>query len=126
MLFLSSFNWIRFACILSAALLLTNCGGGGSNTTMQDEPIDVSPDEGTPELQSVDSSGNYRLIWADEFNENSLNAENWTPELGYGSNGWGNDESQLYTSSEDNVKVENGNLLITALPEDLLGQLFGC
>jgi len=94
---------------LSIALLLTNCGGGGSNASNQD----VSEDE-VPELMSIDSSGNYRLHWSDEFNGTSLDATNWEAEIGYGSNGWGNDESQRYTDSADNLKVEDGNLVITA------------
>ena len=30
-------------------------------------------------------------------------------------NGWGNNEWQLYTDSRDNVRVENGNLVLAAL-----------
>jgi len=109
MFFFNPFNWVRCACVLSIALLLTNCGGGGSNASNQD----VSEDE-VPELMSIDSSGNYRLHWSDEFNGTSLDATNWEAEIGYGSNGWGNDESQRYTDSADNLKVEDGNLVITA------------
>ena len=41
---------------------------------------------------------------------------NWLLETGYGPNndGWGNNEWQLYTDSPDNVKLENGKLVITA------------
>ncbi len=60
-----------------------------------------------------------RLIWNDEFEGNVLDTKNWTYELGDGCGkgicGWGNDELQVYTDKKENVKVENGKLIITAL-----------
>jgi len=57
----------------------------------------------------------FALVWSDEFDVAGVpDASNWTMETGYGSNGWGNNEWQLYTASPDNVKVEGGNLVITA------------
>jgi len=59
----------------------------------------------------------YTIVWADEFEQSSAvpNPANWGYDLGYGSDGWGNDEWQLYTNNQQNVKVENGNLVISAL-----------
>ena len=59
----------------------------------------------------------YTLVWADEFEQASPvpNHANWNYDLGYGSDGWGNDEWQLYTNNQQNVKVEDGNLVISAL-----------
>ena len=57
------------------------------------------------------------LTMADEFDSGaSPSAELWTIETGYGDPdaGWGNDEWQLYTNSPENVRVEDGNLVITA------------
>jgi len=57
------------------------------------------------------------LTMADEFDSGtSPSTELWAIETGYGGedNGWGNDEWQLYTDSPDNVRVEGGNLVITA------------
>ncbi len=61
-------------------------------------------------------SSDYELVWADEFDQTSTmpNPAYWNYDTGYGTNGWGNDEWQYYTNSEDNVKVEDGNLVITA------------
>ena len=59
----------------------------------------------------------WALTMADEFDSGtSPSAELWTIETGYGPNddGWGNDEWQLYTNSPDNVRVEGGNLVISA------------
>jgi len=58
------------------------------------------------------------LTMSDEFDSGtSPSTELWEIETGYGPNGdgWGNDESQLYTDSPDNVRVEVGNLVISAL-----------
>lgn len=55
----------------------------------------------------------YQLIWADEFDEGTLDSNNWGFDLGYGSDGWGNDEWQLYTDEYDNIRVEDGNMVIT-------------
>ncbi|MBT8119660.1 MAG: family 16 glycosylhydrolase, partial [Gammaproteobacteria bacterium] len=57
----------------------------------------------------------YQLIWSDEFDVDGVpDTDNWVIETGYGDNGWGNNEWQLYTTSPDNVRVESDNLVITA------------
>ncbi|MGJ8684005.1 MAG: family 16 glycosylhydrolase [Nonlabens sp.] len=62
------------------------------------------------------------LVWSDEFDvDGAPDATKWTYDLGTGSNGWGNGESQTYTDRVDNVKVENGLLKITAKAESLNG-----
>lgn len=54
------------------------------------------------------------LVWEDNFDSNGApNTANWTYDLGAG--GWGNNESQTYTNSSDNVIVEDGLLKITAI-----------
>ncbi|MBJ7881110.1 glycoside hydrolase family 16 protein [Gelidibacter salicanalis] len=59
------------------------------------------------------------LIWEDNFNTNGApNPANWTYDLGTGSNGWGNNESQSYTDSPSNIIVEDGSLKITAKAEN--------
>lgn len=72
------------------------------------------------ETQEVVTLNN--LVWADEFDQDGApNPQNWNFELGDGSAqgipGWGNNELQFYTDRPDNVKVENGVLLITAREE---------
>lgn len=59
------------------------------------------------------------LTMADEFDSGtSPSPELWNIETGYGPEdiipGWGNDEWQLYTDLPDNVRVEGGNLVISA------------
>lgn len=60
-------------------------------------------------------------IWSDEFEGETLDTGNWNYEIGNGTNGWGNNEAQYYTDSEDNVKVQDGNLVITAKRESESG-----
>ena len=68
------------------------------------------------------SGSDYQLIWQDEFDvDGSPAADKWSYDIGTGSGGWGNGELQYYTSLPENVKVENGNLLITARNESYGG-----
>ncbi|OJF17292.1 MAG: 1,3--beta-D-glucan 3-glucanohydrolase [Bacillaceae bacterium G1] len=67
------------------------------------------------------SSAAYTLVWSDEFNGTSINTNNWTFEIGTGSNGWGNNELQYYTSRPENARIENGNLVIEARRESYGG-----
>ena len=60
--------------------------------------------------------------WSEEFNYNgAVDSDTWTHEIGNGEWGWGNGEFQYYTSSLNNVKVEDGVLKITAKREDIAG-----
>ena len=63
----------------------------------------------------------YKLFWSDEFEGNSLDASNWTCEIGRGNNGWGNSELQYYTDRQENVDVRDGKLVITARKESYQG-----
>lgn len=51
----------------------------------------------------------WELIWSDEFNETSLNMDNWSYETS--PIGWGSQETQTYTAG-DNVKFDGNNLII--------------
>jgi len=76
----------------------------------------------TDETQQVATLTN--LVMADEFDvEGAPNASMWTYDIGNGPNGdgWGNQELQYYTGRTENIKVENGFLLITAKEEAFEG-----
>jgi len=61
-------------------------------------------------------------IWFDEFNvDGAPNSSKWGYDLGTGSNGWGNNESQYYTNRTDNVVIANGILKIIAKKESYSG-----
>jgi beta-glucanase (GH16 family) len=61
----------------------------------------------------------YTLLWNDEFDGSSLKATNWIIETG--ASGWGNNELQNYTTRPENIKVEDGHLVITARKESYEG-----
>ncbi|MCT1400648.1 RICIN domain-containing protein [Paenibacillus sp. p3-SID867] len=72
-------------------------------------------------VNKANAAPNWNLVWSDEFNGTSLNRANWTPEIGTGSGGWGNNELQYYTERAQNVQVTGGNLVITAQKESYGG-----
>ncbi|HPF37725.1 MAG TPA: glycoside hydrolase family 16 protein [Phycisphaerae bacterium] len=61
-------------------------------------------------------------IWAEEFNGETLDLSTWTNDTGGG--GFGNQELQYYTARNQNIRVENGNLVITAIRENYQGKEF--
>lgn len=63
----------------------------------------------------------YELLWSDEFDGDALDTSFWTPEVGRGYDGWGNNELQYYTGRPENVAVRDGRLVITALKEEYEG-----
>lgn len=77
----------------------------------------------TANIQVTVSSGTgNNLVWSDEFNTaGAPDATKWGYDIGTGSNGWGNAESQYYTNRSQNVIVEAGMLKIKALKESFSG-----
>ncbi|MFK7921092.1 MAG: family 16 glycosylhydrolase [Bacteroidia bacterium] len=65
-----------------------------------------------------DSYPSMELVWSDEFDGSSLNEADWTYELGNGCDkglcGWGNNELQVYSNEEANLKLADGRMTITA------------
>ena len=94
--------------VLIAVSFLTNCQ---SETSGQENTQLTLETNSTIELEKPELS----LIWSDEFDGTVLNLDNWTYELGDGCPnlcGWGNNELQEYT--DDNHRLENGMLIISA------------
>jgi beta-glucanase (GH16 family) len=77
-------------------------------------------------LVATVSGQDWKLVWADEFDGDMLDTEKWSYMLGdgsdYGNPGWGNNELQYY--QEDNVKVADGVLTITARRENVESSQF--
>lgn len=70
----------------------------------------------------------YELVWSDEFDKNGLpDSTKWSYDYGNGcpNCGWGNNEKQFYTKNRlENVRVENGHLIIQAHKEDFEGSQY--
>lgn len=77
----------------------------------------------TDETQTV---ANFTApVLLEEFNQDGApNSDIWGYNIGTGDDGWGNNELQYYTDRTENVKVENGYLLITANEESFNGSSY--
>ena len=74
----------------------------GAGTVRWDDAMLVGPSSETPPPPPPA----LNLVWQDEFNTGETpDPGTWTMETGYGSNGWGNDEWQLYTNDPANVSI---------------------
>jgi beta-glucanase (GH16 family) len=68
------------------------------------------------------TSGRWMLTWSDEFdgtNGSAPDPAKWVIETG--GHGWGNHELEYYTPRAENVKQQNGKLVITARQEKFTG-----
>ena len=65
------------------------------------------------------------MVWSDEFNtDGQPDGAKWGYDIGTGSNGWGNNEAQYYTSRPENVTITGGILKITARKESYSGSAY--
>jgi len=92
----------------------------GLVTALRPGHTDISLSNG---IESVKSNfcvahhwGEYQLVWSDEFNGSSLDLNTWNVEVN--GNGGGNNEKQYYTSNPENLRVEDGNLIIQLRKEE--------
>lgn len=102
--------------LVLAALMAMSCASGPKSAPVtpltEDKPLDFA-----------------NLVWSDEFDGETLNRENWDYQTGDGTgyglpSGWGNNESQYYTDDPKNIKVENGELVITARKQSFRGMKY--
>ena len=75
------------------------------------------------------AANSQTLVWQEEFNTGtSLSNDLWTYDFGDGCErgncGWGNAELEYYTSRPENVRIENGNLVIEARSENFGSRAF--
>jgi len=64
----------------------------------------------------------WELVWHDEFEGPEIKGDYWTHEVG--GSGWGNGEAQYYTDRPSNAFIEDGQLVIQALEENMLGKRY--
>ena len=96
--------------------MLTSCNGGTDPAESSDvpaEPTETTATE-TPEIEG------YNLLWADEFDGDTLNLDIWTREVR--EPGWTNNELQEYRDSEENVFVQDGCLVLKAIKTEVNGR----
>ena len=66
-----------------------------------------------PQEATVPELDGYTLLWNDEFDDDNLNMDIWNYEPH--EPGWTNQELQEYTTSTDNVYLQDGRLIIKAI-----------
>jgi len=107
---------IKLTLVVLLTTLLFSCAG-------TPKEIPVTPLTEPKELDFTN------LVWSDEFDGDSLNPEYWEFMLGDGTKyglptGWGNNEDQYYTDDPSNIKVEDGELIITAKKQNYRGRKY--
>lgn len=64
----------------------------------------------------------WQLVWQDEFEGEAIDPAKWTPDIW--PSGKVNEEDQAYTARDDNLRVENGMLVIEAHKEAYKGAAY--
>ncbi|PIB95559.1 glycoside hydrolase family 16 protein [Caulobacter sp. X] len=64
-------------------------------------------------------TGEWKQVWADEFDGDKLDLTRWTPAADCG--GGGNDERQCYVADPDAISVQDGMLRLTAVKRKTRG-----
>jgi beta-glucanase (GH16 family) len=93
----------RLAVTLLCMLSTISCGAAASSTGSAPPPA-------------------WTLQWSDEFDGmegSSPDSTKWAFDTG--GNGWGNKELEYYTARPQNARLQNGNLVITAIGEAYTG-----
>ncbi len=98
--------------ILTTTLLSCKNKESQSGTTDQNKEI---LSRAAQEDLIYDPGPHWKLAWADEFDKDSLDTNNWNYQILEA--GHFNDEWQRYTNSRENAYVEDGNLIIKAIHE---------
>ena len=102
------------AVICFASLIFASCSAKGK----QDEnksAINEDSSKTNLEEHAYDPGQDYALSWSDEFNGDSINADNWNRQVVRA--GRFNNEWQRYTNSQENAYIEDDCLVITAIHE---------
>ncbi|MCU4163738.1 family 16 glycosylhydrolase [Carboxylicivirga caseinilyticus] len=61
------------------------------------------------------------MVWSDEFDGSALNMNNWTYEIGNGQGGWGTGQLDYATNRNENVRIEDGKLVLELRKENYAG-----
>lgn len=101
------------ALTLTGALIASLLPGCKSlNEPIPGPDPEVSEEPEAPATQTPELPG-YNLLWADEFDGETLNEDIWTMEVREA--GWTNHELQSYEASTDNIFVKDGCLTLKAI-----------
>ena len=113
-----------FQSISLLLLLLISCGGSTSDVNDTILSNSGNYNNSTPNNPTQSYTFNDELVWSDEFDQDGpVSQDKWNVETIPPNNGsWWNGELQFYTDKEDNIRVEEGLLKITAKYESYEGK----
>ena len=113
-----------FQLISLLLLLLISCGGSTSDVNDTTLSNSGNYNNSTPNTPTQSYTFNNELVWSDEFDQDGpVSQDKWNVETIPPNNGsWWNGELQFYTDKEDNIRVEEGLLKITAKYESYEGK----
>lgn len=105
--------------LTALALATAGCSdGAGSSSSATGGSGGGDGSGGATTTTTITAPPGWVLAWSDEFDGKVGSAPDpvrWT--ILEGGDGWGNEERQFYTADPENVHVEGGSLVITALAE---------
>lgn len=118
-------------CLGTVILGLTACGDEQAEEMSEQketlaDTAEISGESDKPDEEYTDNpdrtAEGLELVWSDEFDGSALDTSKWAYQYGtgsqYGLDGWGNSELQYYTDRPENVRVEDGRLVLTAIKEE--------
>ena len=113
-----------FQLISLLLLLLISCGGSTSDVNDTTLSNSGNYNNTTPNNPTQSYTFNNELVWSDEFDQDGpVSQDKWNVETIPPNNGsWWNGELQFYTDKEDNIRVDEGLLKITAKYENYEGK----
>ena len=113
-----------FQLISLLLLILISCGGSTSDVNDTTLSNSGNYNNSTPNNPTQSYTFNDELVWSDEFDQDGpVSQDKWNVETIPPNNGsWWNGELQFYTDKEDNIRVEEGLLKITAKYESYEGK----
>jgi len=112
-------NNIQFTVQLSKPVSCTLANSSATGIILTEDGIYL-PTDNTGYSTPLTYPG-YTLVWSDEFNGTTLDANVWNQEIGNGTGGWGNHELEYYTNSLKNTLLSDGKLIIEARKEAIGG-----
>ena len=112
-------NYFLFALLV---LLTVSCNKAKDSSDDNNSTINYNDNNSTIPVETY--VFNNELVWGDEFDvDGSISLDKWNIETVAPNNGsWWNGELQYYTDKENNIKIEDGLLKITAKYESFNGK----
>ncbi|WOI52660.1 glycoside hydrolase family 16 protein [Parvularcula sp. LCG005] len=84
-------------------------------------PLALSACADTAAEDAAASEAEWQTVWADEFDGDALDRSKWAPEESCW--GGGNFERQCYTGRDENIRVDDGMLILSARAEKFTGPI---